>query len=267
MATDTAAAKPSAQPPTEPVTPQPPQHPLARLWHSIRPILVLVLVLTAFRSSIADWNDVPTGSMKPTVLEGDRIFVNKLAYDLKVPFTTWHLATWSQPKRGDIVVFYSPRDDSAWQDGTRLVKRCVAIPGDTIMVRDNRIFINGQLLNYGPVDPKYPPNISATEQARGGAQFETETLGDHKHPVMYMQLRPNTQLRDFPRADSPLKLKDDEFFMMGDNRDNSADSRDFGVVKRKLIVGRASAVAISFDLNQDWWLLHPRWSRFLNSLP
>lgn len=85
----------------------------------IRPLLILALVLFSVRSSLADWNDVPSGSMKPTILEGDRVFVNKLAYDLKVPFTTWHLAEWANPKRGDIVVFFSPRD------GTRLVKRVV----------------------------------------------------------------------------------------------------------------------------------------------
>src|SRR5690348_14532731 len=73
---------------------QTPQGPLLRFWHFIRPILILVVVLFAIRSSVADWNDVPTGSMIPTILEGDRIFVNKLAYDLKIPFTTKHIFTW-----------------------------------------------------------------------------------------------------------------------------------------------------------------------------
>ena len=90
----------------------------ARWWKKeIRPLLILALVLFAVRSSLADWNDVPSGSMRPTIIEGDRIFVNKLAYDLKVPFTTWHIAEWSNPQRGDIAVFFSPHD------GQRLVKR------------------------------------------------------------------------------------------------------------------------------------------------
>src|SRR5262245_17523092 len=88
----------------------------------IRPLLILAIVLFSVRSSLADWNHVPTGSMKPTILEGDRVYVNKLAYDLKVPFTTWHLAEWGDPKRGDIVVFFSPSDN------TRLVKRLVGEP-------------------------------------------------------------------------------------------------------------------------------------------
>src|SRR6478672_4244262 len=91
-----------------------------KLWKKeLRPLVVMALIVFAARSSLADWNDVPTGSMRPTVLEGDRVFVNKLAYDLKVPFTTWHIAEWADPKRGDIVVFYSPAD------GVRLVKRVV----------------------------------------------------------------------------------------------------------------------------------------------
>ena len=90
---------------------------------------MLALVMFSMRSSLADWYHVPTGSMKPTILEGDRVFVDKLAYDLKVPFTTWHLAEWSQPQRGDIVVFFSPKD------GTRLVKRVIGLPGSRTLQR------------------------------------------------------------------------------------------------------------------------------------
>src|SRR5215469_6073582 len=106
-----------------------------RQWwrKEIRPFLFLALVVFAVRSSLADWNDVPTGSMKPTILEGDRVYVNKLAYDLKVPFTTWHLAQWDNPKRGEIVVFYSP------YDGKRLVKRVIGLPGDNIELRNDNL--------------------------------------------------------------------------------------------------------------------------------
>src|SRR3954451_15453600 len=109
------------------------------LWREeIRPLMILAAVLFSLRSSLADWNDVPTGSMKPTILEGDRVFVNKVAYDLKVPFTTWHVAEWSNPRRGDIVVFFSPHD------GERLVKRVIGLPGDTIELRNNVLVVNGQ---------------------------------------------------------------------------------------------------------------------------
>src|SRR5881296_2233777 len=113
----------------------------------IRPLLILALIVFSIRSSLADWNDVPTGSMKPTILEGDRVFINKLAYDLKVPFTTWHIAEWSNPQRGDIVVFFSPKD------GTRLVKRVIGLPGDTIELRNGQLFINDQPVDYTTLEP------------------------------------------------------------------------------------------------------------------
>src|ERR1700739_1799260 len=87
------------------------------LRHEAKSLAITVLLLFVFRSAIADWNDVPTGSMKPTIIEGDRVFVNKLAYDLKVPFTQWHLAQWENPRPGEVVVFFSPADRQ------RLVKR------------------------------------------------------------------------------------------------------------------------------------------------
>src|SRR5580698_3599272 len=115
-----------------------------QIWRQFRSFAFIFVILFAVRSSIADWNIVPSGSMIPTILEGDRIFVNKLAYDLKVPFTTWHLATWSNPQRGDIVVFYSPHD------GTRLVKRVVGLPGDTVELRNEQLVINGSPVDYAP---------------------------------------------------------------------------------------------------------------------
>src|SRR5580700_334016 len=113
-----------------------------KLWRENKSLLLFVIILTAVRSAIADWNDVPTGSMNPTIVQGDRVFVNKLAYDLKVPFTTWHVAQWSNPKRGDIIVFFSP------VDGIRLVKRVVGLPGDRIEQVNDRLWINGRPLEY-----------------------------------------------------------------------------------------------------------------------
>src|SRR5437870_13485579 len=95
-----------------------------KVLNEVRVFLAMLLIVSSLRSALADWNDVPTGSMKPTIQEGDRVVVNKLAYDLKVPFTMIEVLKWSDPKRGDIVVLFSP------VDGTRLVKRVVGIPGD-----------------------------------------------------------------------------------------------------------------------------------------
>src|SRR5712671_1022116 len=97
---------------------------LVGLWREYRGFALFVVLMVVFRSSLADWNTVPTGSMKPTILEGDRIWVNKLAYDLRLPLTGVSLYRLADPQRGDIVVFDSKAAD------TRLVKRVIGLPGD-----------------------------------------------------------------------------------------------------------------------------------------
>jgi signal peptidase I len=215
----------------------------------IRPLLVFAIITFSIRSSLADWNVVPTGSMQPTILVGDRVLVNKVAYDLKVPFTTWHLAEWSNPQRGDIVVFFSPKD------GTRLVKRVIGLPGDTVELRNDRLSINGQAVAYSPLDPALATQLDAPDRAHG--IFATEQLSAHSHAVMTLEGVP--AMRTF----GPVHISDGHYFMMGDNRDNSFDSRFFGPVERSQIVGRASSVVLSFDKSNCWL---PRWSRTCSSL-
>ena len=221
-----------------------------RWWRQeIRPLLILAAILFSIRSSLADWNDVPTGSMKPTILEGDRVFVNKLAYDLKVPFTTWHIAQWADPQRGDIVVFYSPKD------GTRLVKRVIGLPGDTVELRNDQLIINGQPVDYTAAGATIPERLSGPEHDRG--VFATEQLPDHAHAVM--AINGIQAMRSF----APVQVEPGNYFMMGDNRDNSFDSRYFGTVARNQIVGRSSSVVLSLD-RDNYWL--PRWSRSFSAL-
>jgi signal peptidase I len=221
-----------------------------RLWKKeIRPLLIFAVVLFAVRSSLADWNDVPSGSMNPTIIEGDRIFVNKLAYDLKVPFTTWHLAQWANPQRGDIVVFYSPHDE------TRLVKRVVGVPGDTIELQNEHLVVNGSAVAYGPLDTGISDQLPKTEREQ--SLFATEQLPAHSHAVMAIPSLPAK------RTFGPVRVPEGYYFMMGDNRDNSFDSRFFGVVERKRIVGRASDVVMSINKG-NYWL--PRSKRFFKPL-
>jgi signal peptidase I len=221
------------------------------LWNEwVKSLIVVVLVVGGFRSAVADWNDVPTGSMKPTILEGDRIVVNKLAYDLKVPFTTWRILRWATPQRGDIVVLFSP------SDGKRLVKRVVGLPGDRIAMRNDRLYLNGEPLAYGPLLAQALDGYTPSGRMR--RMFASEQLGSHDHPVMITPDVP--ALRVF----GPLQVPLGDYFVMGDNRDESGDSRVFGFVPGDSIVGRATAVAASVDPAHHYL---PRWRRFLHALP
>ena len=223
---------------------------LYQYWRQeIHPILILAVILFSVRSSLADWNDVPSGSMNPTIIEGDRVWVNKLAYDLKVPFTMWHIAQWSNPQRGDIVVFFSPHD------GTRLVKRVIGLPGDTVELRNDQLMINGKPVDYGPLNAKIYGQLPGAEQQ--SSRFATEQLPSHSHAVMAIPGLPGK------RTFGPLRVPAGYYFMMGDNRDNSFDSRYYGPVERSRIVGRVTDVVLSLDKN-DYWL--PRSQRFLKPL-
>ena len=205
----------------------------------LRVFALMILVVCSMRSALADWNDVPTGSMKPTIQEGDRVVVNKLAYDLKIPFTTIEIAKWGDPQRGDIVVLYSP------VDGMRLVKRVVALPGDRIEMRDNQLLVNGRAAVCTPI------------AAEGDALIERETLYGKSHEVMFL---PDMRAM---RTFGPELVPAGHYFVMGDNRDNSNDSRYIQPIERQRIVGKAFAVAFSLDRSKYF---APRADRFFRPL-
>lgn len=206
----------------------------------MRPLFVTALVLGSFRSAVADWNDVPSGSMRPTVLEGERVFVNRAAYDLKVPFTTIRLARWSDPARGDIVVLYSPHD------GKRLLKRVVGVPGDRIEMKDNRLIVNGTTAAY-----------RATATPDGDSAVLHETVSSREHLVEVAS--PGSAASTF----GPVMVPAERYLVMGDNRDNSFDSRFFGLVPRAEILGRATRIVASVDPARSY---RPRFERFMKAL-
>jgi signal peptidase I len=188
--------------------------------------------------------------MNPTILEGDFVFSNLLAYDLRVPMTDFRIAQWDEPDRGDIVICFASDDD------TRLVKRVIGVPGDEIEMRNLRVLINGVPLDYGPLSEEATAGMRS--ELRAQSLFATENLDGREHAVMAL-----------PGVDSPYRsfagkvLGEGEYFVMGDNRDNSKDSRIFGVVEREKIVGEATRVVMSFNKPDKF---QPRWDRFFMRL-
>jgi len=220
-----------------------------RAWiRSNRGFLIFILCLGFFRTAIADWNTIPSGSMRPTLLEGNVVLVNRLAYDFKLPLTNIALASLGEPRRGDIVTFESPKT------GMRLIKRVVGVPGDTIELRGDVLFVNGVAARYSnPTVTGEPldgfgsvPSIHAVERFAG-----------IEHPV---QILPGVRaMRDF----GPFVVPKASYFMLGDNRDNSEDSRYIGPVPRRLLLGRASRLVLSVDVTGHWM---PRIERIGKSL-
>lgn len=220
--------------------------------------IILLLCLFTFRSVIADWNAVPTGSMKPTILEGDRIWVNKLAYGLRVPFTNIRVATLGQPARGEIVVFPEP------QTGKRYIKRVIGVAGDKVEIRDNRVYVNDFQLDYQPYSPEQVaqfgriPDSPNANARRIDPLYMTETLDGKSYSVSV--LTPYSSW-------GPKIVPEGRFFAMGDNRDESRDSRYIGFIDSDTLIGKATRVAWSHDYDNYYFFRKERFFKPIDELP
>ena len=224
---------------------------LTDLWKDWRAFALFVLIMLVFRSAIADWNQVPSGSMKPAILVGDRIVVDKLAYDLRVPFTRARIATWGSPARGDVVTFPSPEDERLF------VKRVVGLPGDTVEMRNNHLVINGETASYTPIGAEQRAAISLADRHR--YMFYVEEILGHQRMIMVRADGSPTTQASF----APITIPEKHYMMLGDNRDDSRDSRWMGLITRDRVVGRAHTVAFSLDYDNYY---APRMGRFLAPL-
>ncbi len=222
-----------------------------RLTHTLkanRGFLLFLLSFALLRTAVADWNPIPSASMRPTLLEGDVVLVNRLAYDLKLPLTDIVLLPLAEPQRGDVVTLGSPKD------GTRLIKRIVGVPGDRVAVRGDVLFINGEAATYTDAHTRgetLAPGF-AVDAVRA-----TEQVAGRAHAVQFLPVLRGR--RDVPETTVPTG----RYFVMGDNRDNSEDSRVIGTVPREKLIGRAHHVLVAADwLGEDGWRLAPRFGRW-----
>lgn len=212
---------------------------LHKLWSENKGTILFLALMFVFRSSLADWNHVPSGSMKPGMIEGDRIWINKIAYDLHLPFSTVKVTNFSDPKRGDIIIFNSR------VSGNRLVKRVIGMPGDVVSMQDNVLKINGQTLDYETISDS-EASLDLMEDLFG-TRYQIRLSKRHANASSF----------------APVEVPRGSYLALGDNRDNSADSRFIGFIPRDEIIGRSSSVVMSLD-RDDFYL--PRKDRFFKAL-
>jgi signal peptidase I len=220
---------------------------LGKLWRYNKSLVAFLFLMVLFRSAVADWNVVPSGSMLPTIREGDRIFVDKMAYDLRVPLTHITIAHLHDPQRGDIVTI----DSSAAHE--LIVKRLIGLPGDSIAMRDNVLYVNGVRAVYQSLHVKPLPGDAASP-----GDYLTERFDGVTHTVRLTPDAPSPR-----NSFGPVVVPEGEYLMLGDNRDDSADSRYFGFFPRKELMGRTRHVAYSLDPDHHY---KPRFDRFGVSL-
>jgi signal peptidase I len=214
---------------------------LQLFWRENRQFFMLLACIVFFKSAIADLSSISGASMQPTLLDGDKVWVNKLAYDVKIPFTEISLAETGAPERGDIVIIDSKKAHK------RLVKRIVGVPGDTIYMQNNTLVINGEAAGYEVLN-REPDAIIILEE-----------LPNKSHQAQLSTRYASRTNRSYGPAIVPA----DQYFVLGDNRDNSADSRVYSFVPRGELIGRSNSVVFSLDSLNSYL---PRSERFLAEL-
>lgn len=189
--------------------------------------LLFIFLLLFFRTAYADWSHVPTSSMEPTILPGDVIWIDKTSFGPSLPFVNKRLFTWSQPERGDIITFIPPHEDVLY------VKRVVGVPGDSIHIEGNALYINDRRINQSVIE-------SGDDGLVG-----IESLFGRKHAFKI------TKDRRIPYVGRTTVVPDGRFFVMGDFRNNSVDSRSWGFVHEDRVMGKVSSIAVSFSDERD----------------
>lgn len=215
-------------------------------------LLLAIAVVLAIRSVLIEAFKIPSGSMIPTLYIGDQIFVNKASYGIRVPYTDWigekpiYLWKFDPPSRGDIIVFKYPEDPSIFY-----IKRITAVPGDTIEMRNKVLYVNGEALKREPVEEekldKIFKDLSYTNRyLRENMDPRYETFSENRRGIVMSDNNAHFS-ENFP----PIKVPEDRYFVMGDNRDDSQDSRFWGFVPFHYIKGRAVVIWLSLWIDTD----------------
>jgi len=206
----------------------PPDPVLVDYARSFFPIFLIVLVL---RSFIVEPFRIPSGSMIPTLLIGDFILVNKYDYGIRLPLINKKVIEIGNPERGDVVVFRYPNDPS-----TPFIKRIVGLPGDKIVYENHELFINGEKIETRPISTYVGLKSAAVHT---GAKLLEEDLLGHDHQILWTTQGRSPSFSDIVPPDS--------YFVLGDNRDNSRDSRYWGFVPDENLIGRAFMIWMNWD--------------------
>jgi signal peptidase I len=195
------------------------------LWDNTKQIVIAIFLAFIIKTSVVEAYKIPSSSMEDTLLVGDFLLANKFVYGARLWLVNWRLPAIRDPKRGDVVIFIFPADDK----GTKFIKRCVGTPGDTILLKDKVLFVNGKVF------PNPPHSKFIDTTADGKLNLQPTGSPDQSAKVNF----------------GPYVVPANSFFMMGDNRDNSYDSRWWGPVPKENILGEAILVHWSWDDSED----------------
>lgn len=212
-----------------------------------RAFFPVILVVFLLRSFLVEPFRIPSGSMLPSLLIGDFILVNKYRYGLRIPVLNKKIVDVDGPRRGDIMVFRFPGDESM-----NYIKRVVGLPGDHIVYQDKKLYINGTLMEQSAIDSY---EYSESGQRRIPAKRYSENLSGVTHDILLSEAGDSTPLE--------FTVPEAQFFVMGDNRDRSNDSRYWGTVPEENIVGKAFLIWFSLDFGNGGGVL---WNRIGNTI-
>lgn len=228
-----------------------------KVWENVRSFGLAILIALTIRAFFIEAFKIPSTSMVPSLLVGDHLFVNKMAYGIRIPFTNDYINEFDSPKRGEVIVFINPVEEDK-----HFIKRVIGLPGDVVDIQDKQVWVNGQPLEVTPLETETTesPNVIhvkggdvvgslPTYEGWDSFLYFSEKIDGHPHWLQYH--------RTIPREGGRWVVPADHYFVMGDNRDLSSDSRVWGFVPKDHIRGRAMFIWMSWD-SERWRL---RWER------